>query len=115
MKRAVALSLWVLAVSFALCLAPYSVGQQANSPLTTVGLPATMLLTSGMPAGFVVQPATLLVKAEPLDFNKKKKDPKRNVTAPEGGSALAYLAIASSFCLGALVLSYRRKKYASRA
>lgn len=114
MKRAVVL-IWVVA-AFALCLAPCSVGQQANSSLTTVGLPATMLSASGMPAGLTVRPAMLLFKAEPLDFNKKKKDPpRRNVTAPEGGSTLAYLAIASSVCLGAFVLSYRRKKYAGRA
>jgi hypothetical protein len=115
MKRAVALA-WVVA-AFALCLAPCSVGQQANSSLTTVGLPAIMLSASGPSTALTVRAATLLVTAEPLlDFNKKKKDPPtRNVTAPEGGSSLAYLAIASSVCLGALVLSYRRKKYVGRA
>jgi hypothetical protein len=112
MKRAVVFT-WVVA-ALALYLAPCSVGQQANSSLIGAGLPSTML--SGVPAGLTVRPAMLLVKAEPLDFNKKKKDPPgRNVTAPEGGSSLAYLAIASSVCLGALVLSYRRKKYAGRA
>jgi hypothetical protein len=70
-----------------------------------------------MPAGFTVQPATLLARFEPLDFRKHKKDPGegRRVATPEGGSSLAYLGIAGTVCLGAIALGYRRKRYVGRS
>ena len=115
MKRAVSVAVWVAGISLLLCLAPYSVGQQANTPPTIIGLPGTILLTSATPARAMVQPATLLAKFEPADLNKRRKDPGQpNVAAPEGGSSLAYLGIAATVCLGAIALSYRRKRYAGR-
>jgi hypothetical protein len=96
---------WTTVLALVICFAPTSFG------LTTKSAGSATQLASVFSAKSTLTTAIF----EPLQYERKKKKDKGGSTStmPEGGSALLYLGLAGVVCVGAVALTYRRKKYAN--